>query len=128
MINFLKGQKYFEMKEYEKSLIFSIIATKERPYFSECFVLLGQIYFELNDLVRARKCYEKCISLNPQNEIAVTNLSAIYRKLNEWNLNGQLLENTVNSFQGKQCPWALFQLGLHYLNINQYDQVKFKLK
>ena len=74
-----------------------------------------------NDEARSKKCFEKCLNLNPQNEKAIAILSAIYRKNKDWNQNLQILENSVKSVDGAYQKAAFFQLGLHHLAQQSYD-------
>lgn len=73
------GQILFELKSYDESLLNILKATKLDKDNSECFYWLGKIYITTNDEVRSKKCFEKCLSLNPQNEKAISILSGVYR-------------------------------------------------
>uniref|UniRef100_A0A1A9UF77 Tetratricopeptide repeat protein 37 n=1 Tax=Glossina austeni TaxID=7395 RepID=A0A1A9UF77_GLOAU len=79
----LLGKLYYKIANFSQALNNILKATRLRPYSSECFFYLGKIYFALNDIVRSRKCFEKCITLNPLNDLAVDNLSAIYQQIDE---------------------------------------------
>lgn len=120
-IDFLKGRKYLEVKEFEKALTCLLRATKQKSYYSGCFSSLGQLYSSINDWARARKCYEKCIYLNPMNKHAIEHLSGIYRKNEEWDLNYALLQKAGKYFQ--KTKWPLFQMGLHNLSLQKFDEV-----
>lgn len=115
------GRNYFELKNYDESLLNILKATKLDSNNSECFFWLGKIYITINDKVRSKKCFEKCLSLNPQNEKAISILSAVYRKNNDWDLNLVLLENSVKSVGGHHQKSAFFQLGIHHLGQQNYD-------
>lgn len=115
------GQISFELKSYDESLLNILKATKLDKDDSECFYWLGKIYITTNDEVRSQKCFEKCLNLNPQNERAISILSGVYRKNNEWEQNLQLLENSVKSVDGAHQKSAFFQLGLHHLGQQNYD-------
>ncbi|CAD7078460.1 unnamed protein product [Hermetia illucens] len=119
-IDLLKGRKYLEVKEFEKALTCLLRATKQKPYYSGCFSSLGQLYSSINDWARARKCYEKCIYLNPMNKHAIEHLSGIYRKNEEWDLNYALLQKAGKYFQ--KTKWPLFQMGLHNLSLQKFDE------
>lgn len=58
-------------------------ATRIKPHSSECFYYLGSIYFAIKDILRSRKCFEKCVTLNPLHQKAVEHLSVIYQQQNE---------------------------------------------
>lgn len=115
------GKNYFELHNYEACLLSILKATKLDPNNSECFYWLGKIYIATKDEVRSSKCLEKCLNLNPQNEKAISILSAVYRKNQNWNQNLTLLENTAKSVEGAHQKTAFFQLGLHHLDQQNYD-------
>lgn len=120
--NLLLGQIYIKLQMYSDALNEFIIATKMQPYNSECFYWLGRIYLINNDRIRARKCFEKCVKVNPQNENGVTLLSSLYRQNSEWQANEDLLQLTVNTLPGITTnKWAWLQLGYHHLAKNSYD-------
>lgn len=79
----LMGKLYFQLQNFDKALMSVLRATRLKPHSSECFYYLGKIYYASNDILRSRKCFEKCVTLNPLNEKAVENLSAIYQLLEE---------------------------------------------
>lgn len=115
------GMVLFEQKKIDESLISILKATKLDTNNSECFYWLGKIYMTTNDETRSKKCFEKCLNLNPQNEKAIAVLSAIYRKNKDWDQNLQILENSVKSIDGAHQRAAFFQLGLHHLAQQSYD-------
>lgn len=115
------GKILFAEKKFDESLINILKATKLDSNNSECFYWLGKIYMTNNDEARSKKCFEKCLNLNPQNEKAIAILSAIYRKNKDWDQNLQILENTVKSVDGAHQKAAFFQLGLHHLAQQNYD-------
>lgn len=115
------GRNLFELQKYDESLINILKATKLDSNNSECFYWLGKIYITTNDETRSKKCFEKCLNLNPQNERAIAILSAVYRKNKDWSQNLQILENSVQSVSGVYQKTAFFQLGLHHLAQQNYD-------
>lgn len=73
------GKIYFEMKEYQKALIYLLKAAKWDPQMGCTFLYIGH-YYGLNDnMDKARKCYEKALQLNPCDEEAGSALSDVYR-------------------------------------------------
>ncbi|XP_013109877.2 tetratricopeptide repeat protein 37 [Stomoxys calcitrans] len=119
----LRGNYYYQLQDYSSALMCVLKATRLRPYSSECFYHLGKIYFASNDLVRSRKCFEKCVTLNPLNEDAVESLSAIYQQFGEEDLNVALLLNTLKRLKTpKKFKHIHYKLGLHYLNVNNCDE------
>lgn len=115
------GINLFHLNKYDESLINILKATKLDPNNSECFYWLGKIYIAINDETRSKKCFEKCLNLNPQNERAITILSSVYRKNKDWEQNLQILENSVKSVDGVHQKTAFFQLGLHHLAQQNYE-------
>lgn len=115
------GRNLFELKNFDECLVNVLKATKLDANNSECFFWLGKIYVTISDEVRGKKCFEKCLSLNPQNEMAISILSAVYRKNQNWEQNLALLENSVKSVDGHHQKSAFFQLGLHHLGQQNYD-------
>lgn len=115
------GQCYFSLQQYSESLAIVLKATKLEPHNCECFHWLGKIYLLNEDTERARKCFEKCIFLNPQHEQSVILLSAIYRQLAEWDLNAKILQLAAQAVPSSPCKWAELQLGLHNLAQDNFD-------
>lgn len=140
----LRAHYYYQLQDYDVALTCALKATRLRPYSSLCFYHLGKIYLATNDIVRSRKCFEKCVSLNPINEDAVENLSSIYQQLGEevnslkfiflrlsylyyffQDLNVALLLNTLKKIKTpSKFKHIHYKLGLHYLNVNNCDEVK----
>lgn len=73
------------------------------------------------DNERARKCFEKSVFLNPQQEQSVIHLSTIYRQNFEWELNAKLLQNAAQAIPNAPCKWATLLLGFHHLGQSQFD-------
>lgn len=115
------GQTMFSLKQYKDALNEFLKATKLEPYNSDCFHWLGKIYLLNGDADRARKCFEKCIFLNPQHEQSVILLSAIYRQLAEWDSNAKILQTAAQAIPNTPCKWAELQLGFHHLAQNNFD-------
>ncbi|KNC22993.1 hypothetical protein FF38_07937 [Lucilia cuprina] len=120
---FLMGKCYYEVQNYNNALMSILKATRLKPYSSECFYYLGRIYLATNDIVRSRKCFEKNVTLNPLNEKAVENLSIIYQKLQEEDLNLSLLMSTLKYLKNSEKSKHIhYKLGLHYLNFQRCDE------
>lgn len=83
-VQMLIGKLYFNCKAYSSALVYMLKATRLKPFSSECFYFLGVIYYIIDDdALRARKCWEKCINLNPVNMEAIRRLSCVYQQINE---------------------------------------------
>lgn len=115
------GQCLFSQKKFAESLQEVLKATRLEPYNAECFHWLGKLYLLNKDMDRARKCFEKCIFLNPQHEQCVILLSEIYRQLAEWNLNAKILQSAAQAVPNTPCKWAELQLGYLLLEQNKFD-------
>lgn len=115
------AQCHFDAQHYQEALSFALIATKLEPYNSNCYFWLGQIYTINGDTERARKCFEKCVFLNPQHEQGVILLSNIYRQFCEWDLNLNLLQKAAEAIPNTACKWATLQLGFHNLSQNKFE-------
>ncbi|XP_055540464.1 tetratricopeptide repeat protein 37 isoform X2 [Wyeomyia smithii] len=113
---------YFETQNMEQSFMCALKATKLQPSSANCFHQLGKIYLRNADTSRAKKCLEKCVSLNPFHREAIMLLSLIYRNLSDWESNAKLLRNSVNLCNGPSSTWAYLQLALHHLGQQQYDE------
>lgn len=79
----LLGKLYMNCKNYTSALEHMLKATRLKPYSSECFYILGSIYHITDDALRARKCWEKCLNLNPINMEALKRLSFMYQQAKE---------------------------------------------
>lgn len=120
----LCGKLYMELKNYTDALNCILKATRLRSHYAECFDYLGRLYpLVTGDLARARKCYEKCISLNGLAEEAVDALSFIYQELGEEELNETLLLNTLRHLSSDESIRLQYKLGLHFLQVKKWDNV-----
>lgn len=112
----------FKLKDYNSSLTSFLKATRLKPYRAECFLGLGRVYLAVEDFVRARKCFEKTISLNPLERVAVEGLSFLLKKNNEIKANEILLEKTLTYLSPSQTHWVHFQLGLHTMAVQKFSE------
>lgn len=115
------GETHFHLTHYSDALNAFLRATKLQPYNADCFYWLGKVYLENGDTERARKCFEKSVFLNPQQEQSVILLSTIYRQHMEWDLNEKLLQNAAQALPNTPCKWATLLLGFHHLAQNKFD-------
>ncbi|BFG04386.1 tetratricopeptide repeat protein 37 [Drosophila madeirensis] len=118
----LCGKRQMKQKNYEEALSCMLRAARLRPHVAECFDYLGRLYpLATGDVARARKCYEKCISLNALAEEAVDALSFIYQQLGEEDLNEALLLNTLRYLSNDESIRLQYKLGLHFLQVKKWD-------
>ncbi|EDW01165.1 tetratricopeptide repeat protein 37 [Drosophila grimshawi] len=117
----LCGKLHMMLQHHAEALNCMLRATRLQPHISECFEHLGRLYQASGDISRARKCFEKCLSLNALNEQAVDALSSIYQQLGEEDLNEALLLNTVRHLNSEDAIRLQYKLGLHFLQVNKLD-------
>ncbi|XP_011878141.1 PREDICTED: tetratricopeptide repeat protein 37 [Vollenhovia emeryi] len=111
----LFGKIYWDMGDYNHSLMAFLNGVQADRNNWECMVYLGHYYREHNnDIERSRRCYHAALQINPNSEEAGIGLSTAYRLLKNTNANIQLLQRVT--MQGTGPKWAWLQLGLHYLD------------
>ncbi|XP_041977159.1 tetratricopeptide repeat protein 37 [Aricia agestis] len=124
---FYKGKSYWEINEYEKSIIYLLRAAKLDAEHDQTFHYLGKYYHQIkNDLEKSKKCLEKAYSLNNSNSDIIKDLSNIYNKLNQKDADFELLINSSQTIQGE--TWNSFRLGLHYLNRREWENAIAKFR
>ncbi|KZC12335.1 PREDICTED: tetratricopeptide repeat protein 37 [Dufourea novaeangliae] len=112
---FILGTIYWELEQYNDSLMAFLNGVTVDQYNWECLVYLGRYYHEYgNDLERSRRCYLTALQINPSSEQAGIGLSTVYRLLKNHDANTQLLERLTMSDGGPK--WAWLQLGRQYLD------------
>ncbi|KAJ3638165.1 hypothetical protein MTP99_001570 [Tenebrio molitor] len=122
------GTLYWDAGQYGKSLMPFLKATKLDSSNYKCFLLLGHYYKRSNDFDKARRCYEKAFKINTRCSEAGIELSKIYRKLKNWDANLTLLQALTSGIINKRNCWAWMQLGLHYLEQQEYDKAIANLR
>jgi superkiller protein 3 len=122
------GTLYWDAGQYGKSLMPFLKATKLDSSNYKCFLLLGHYYKRNNDFDKARRCYEKAFKINTRCSEAGIELSKIYRKLKNWDANLTLLQALTSGIINKRNCWAWMQLGLHYLEQQEYDKAIANLR
>ncbi|XP_076666461.1 superkiller complex protein 3 isoform X1 [Andrena cerasifolii] len=111
----LLGLIYWEMAEYNYSLMAFLNGIKGDRYNWECLAYLGDYYRKYgNDMIRSRRCYQTALQINPNSEQAGIGLSTVYRHLKDQDANIQLLQRLTMKDSGPK--WAWLQLGLQYLD------------
>ncbi|KAK5647507.1 hypothetical protein RI129_002399 [Pyrocoelia pectoralis] len=126
------GTLYWDMELYQKSLIPFLKAAKLDSNCYTYFVQLGHYYQKFNDIDKARRCYEKACGLNDKCIEAVVELTKIYRSQKNWDANATLLQNLTGSVLNTENRWAWLQLGLNYLELEDYanatDTLRFVVR
>ncbi|XP_076163728.1 superkiller complex protein 3 isoform X2 [Ptiloglossa arizonensis] len=111
----LLGTIYWEMAEYNYSLMAFLNGIKIDHYNWMCLVYLGHYYCKHgNDMERSRRCYQTALQINPNAEEAGIGLSTAYRFLKNQDANIQFLQKLTVKDSGPK--WAWMQLGLQYLD------------
>jgi len=83
----LFGKIYWEMGDFNHSLMAFLNGVRADRNNWECLIYLGHYYREhSNDIERSRRCYHAALQINPNSEEAGIGLSTAYR----------LLKNTVS--------------------------------
>ncbi|KAF3430707.1 hypothetical protein E2986_08054 [Frieseomelitta varia] len=117
----LLGIIYWEMAEYNYSLMAFLNGIKADRFNWKCLIYLGHYYREHgNDMERSRKCYQTALQINPNSEEAGIGLSTAYRLLKNQDANIKLLQ--MLTVQGSGPRWAWLQLGLQYLDQGNAEQ------
>lgn len=119
----LCGKLHMKLQDYDEALNCMLKATRLQPHIAECFDYLARLYQANGDISRARKCFEKCISLNALSQQTVDSLSSIYQQLGEEDLNETLLLNTLRYLTNNEAVRLQYKLGLHFLRVNKWDNV-----
>ncbi|XP_072746078.1 superkiller complex protein 3 isoform X2 [Anoplolepis gracilipes] len=110
------GKIYWDMGDYNHSLMAFLNGVQADCNNWECMVYLGHYYREHgNDTERSRRCYHTALQINPNSEEAGIGLSTAYRLLKNTDANIQLLQR-VTMQQGTGAKWAWLQLGLQHLD------------
>ncbi|XP_026745676.1 tetratricopeptide repeat protein 37 [Trichoplusia ni] len=118
---FYLGKAYWELKQYDKCIIYLLKAAKLNPDHADTFLYLGHFYHHhKSDLQKAKKCYEKAQSINPINMTIAKSLSEIYVKLQQRDDDFELLNSLAKSSSNIE-PWVNFRLGLHYSNRREWE-------
>ncbi|XP_014485629.1 PREDICTED: tetratricopeptide repeat protein 37 [Dinoponera quadriceps] len=111
----LFGQIYWDMGDYNHSLVAFLNGVKADRHNWRCMIHLGRYYRECaNDVERSRRCYQTALQINPSSEEAGIGLSTAYRLLKNTDANIQLLQRVT--MQGNGPKWAWLQLGLQHLD------------
>lgn len=117
---FYSAKAYWELKQFDKCHVNLLKAAKINPNHASTFLYLGHLYFQKQDLDKAKKCYEKAYSLDATESHIVKHLSEIYIKLELKGSDFELL-NTAQKTIATNESWISFRLGLHYLNRRDWE-------
>jgi Tfp pilus assembly protein PilF len=79
------GYLYILAKDYEKAMFFSKAALIKKEHFASAYDNIGQIYFQLDDLVAAKENFELALKHKPNLPDSLYFLGVIYEKSGEEN-------------------------------------------
>lgn len=112
----LIGLLYWNNSRTKESFDYFMKAAKEDPYYSKNFLYLGHYYLkEIQDFLKALKCYKKAFELDIYDTEAGIALSDLLKELNEDESNLQILQKVIKHSPVGSAKWARFRLGLYYL-------------
>jgi len=120
----LMGVIIWNKDDKQKSLSYFLKAAKVDSRNWLPFLYLGHYYRSIGApeaTDKARKCYQKCLALNPQDADAGKGLSDIYRETGLLQENLDFLTSVTKkslASSGKST-WAWLRLGVHYLATDQ---------
>lgn len=116
---FYLGKAYWELKKYNEALLNLLKSARLNSEHFETFIYLGHFYYHTkNDLLKAKKCYEKAYSLNNLDGNLLRSLSDVYLKLKLTDMDFEML-TTISKTTNES--WIHFRLGLHYLNRKEWE-------
>eukprot|EP01102_Stenamoeba_stenopodia_P019984 TRINITY_DN7652_c0_g1_i1.p1 TRINITY_DN7652_c0_g1~~TRINITY_DN7652_c0_g1_i1.p1 ORF type:complete len:773 (+),score=181.22 TRINITY_DN7652_c0_g1_i1:540-2858(+) len=118
LIYWTLGGTYKEDRKY--ALHHFLQSAKWNPSFAPNFTYLGQFYQEIEkDLEKAKRCYQKAISLDPLDTVASKQLSEMYLESGQVALAESILRQITN--QKPREHWAFLRLGLLQLKRNDHS-------
>ncbi|CAO3639771.1 unnamed protein product [Cunninghamella blakesleeana] len=120
------GRIYWKMGgDYRNSSEYAfnnfMLSVKRNPKFSNGFAYLGHYYREIsNDHIRAKKCYEKVMQLNPMDVEVAFHLSNYYVNDDELSKAEDLFKQITNS--SPKTGWAWRRLGYAHMTTDNYQE------
>lgn len=91
-------------------------AAKLDPFCADVFVALGSFFQQiLNDIRKARHCYEKAFELSGDNQEAGTGLVDCFLALEEQENALKILQTMTDASKPNSPKWAWMRLGLHQM-------------
>ncbi|UCB53132.1 MAG: tetratricopeptide repeat protein [Candidatus Zixiibacteriota bacterium] len=77
------GASYFQTEEVQKAGEIAVDILELDPYYVDAYHLLGSAYARLGDLKQAKEAWEKVLTLDPTDSIAINNLKELEKYLKE---------------------------------------------
>ncbi|GAB5370569.1 hypothetical protein AAMO2058_001504200 [Amorphochlora amoebiformis] len=113
------GGKYWSEKEYGFETL--LRAAKLYPNNPTPYALLGKYYQEMTtDTTRAKRCYQKALSLSPGNIMAGKALADIYASSGQKQLLDQVLKSAT--IANPSARWAWSRRGHLLLQVGRYEE------
>lgn len=75
----------------------------------------------MRDSDKARRCFEKALTIHPKSPEIAVELSKIYRKQKKYEASQNVLQNLTVHSKYKQNSTAWLQLGLSYLEQGDFE-------
>ncbi|EFA76905.1 tetratricopeptide-like helical domain-containing protein [Heterostelium album PN500] len=129
---FVLGLLYSKQQRGGEAILMFLKAAQKNTAFSLTFSELGMLYQRVNnDVERAKKCYQKALSLDILNEDAGRSLSDYYITQQQYTLASSLYREITKycldnrkSFQLNvvRCSWAFYRLALYQMDLGELDQ------
>jgi tetratricopeptide (TPR) repeat protein len=114
LLNFYRGQAEYQLGNLNSALEHATLAQEADFTSLPVYLFLGQVYFELGDIIQATQPLETYLLYNPNNLLGLNLLSEIYLKTGREEDAILLLERTISI----DDTWELrYARGLLYLKI-----------
>ncbi|KAL2992822.1 hypothetical protein AAZX31_10G070200 [Glycine max] len=115
-------QKYFEALKIDPHYA----AASERPMYAEAYCNMGVIYKNRGDLEAAITCYERCLAVSPNFEIAKNNMAIALTDLGtKVKLEGDINRGVAFYKKALHYNWhyadAMYNLGVAYGEMLKFD-------
>ncbi|CAN0847167.1 Probable UDP-N-acetylglucosamine--peptide N-acetylglucosaminyltransferase SPINDLY [Linum grandiflorum] len=114
------------MMQYDTALSCYEKAALERPMYAEAYCNMGVIYKNRGDLESAIACYERCLAVSPNFEIAKNNMAIALTDLGtKVKLEGDINQGVIYYKKALYYNWhyadAMYNLGVAYGEMLKFD-------
>ena len=75
---FLLGEEYFKLGDYQKTLAACQIVLQKNPSYAKALALLGLVYENSGERLKAMGYYARALDISPNNRLAKEHLSNLY--------------------------------------------------
>ncbi|MGD0591626.1 MAG: tetratricopeptide repeat protein [Bacteroidota bacterium] len=115
-----KGYNAHELKEYDNAILYFQKAIELDPKDAEPYAILGAVYNQKGNLVKAIQCCEKAIELNPGFSGAYNNLGLAYKNKGDFDKAIQLFHKAIELNPGESRTF--YNLGNTYTKIGNLEK------